>query len=44
MAKVESDEKIGVIGSKNYPYAYNGRDNVIWVLGYSSADLKNSRT
>jgi len=29
----ESDEKIGILGSKIYYYNYNGRDDVIWFLG-----------
>ena len=34
MVKVaESDEKIGIVGSKIYYYDYNGRDDVIWVAG-----------
>ena len=28
----ESDEKIGIVGSKIYYYDYNGRDDVIWAL------------
>ncbi|AEK20117.1 glycosyltransferase family 2 protein [Methanococcus maripaludis] len=34
MVKVgESDEKIGVVGSKIYYYDYEGRDDVIWYAG-----------
>ena len=34
MVKVaESDEKIGIVGSKIYYYDYKGRDDVIWVAG-----------
>ncbi|AXI24808.1 glycosyl transferase family 2 [Methanofervidicoccus sp. A16] len=40
----ESDEKIGIVGSKIYYYDYNGRDDVIWALGGGGIDIKLGRT
>jgi GT2 family glycosyltransferase len=45
MVKVgESDEKIGIVGSKIYYYDYKGRDDVIWGLGGGGVDLKTGMT
>ena len=45
MVKVaESDEKIGVVGSKIYYYDYKGRNDVIWGLGGGGVDSKTGRT
>jgi len=40
----ESDEKIGIVGSKIYYYDYNGRDDVIWALGGGGVDIKLGKT
>ncbi|MBA2858829.1 hypothetical protein HNP93_001530 [Methanococcus maripaludis] len=45
MVKVgESDEKIGVVGSKIYYYNYNGKGNVMWGLGGGGVNLKTGMT
>ncbi|MBW9223592.1 glycosyltransferase family 2 protein [Methanothermococcus sp. SCGC AD-155-E23] len=40
----ESNENIGIVGSKIYYYDYNGRDDVIWALGGGGVDIKLGRT
>uniref|UniRef100_A9A6X3 Glycosyl transferase family 2 n=1 Tax=Methanococcus maripaludis (strain C6 / ATCC BAA-1332) TaxID=444158 RepID=A9A6X3_METM6 len=45
MVKVgESDEKIGIVGSKIYYYDYDGRDNVVWALGGGGVNLQTGVT
>jgi len=39
----ESDEKIGIVGSKIYYYEYNGRTDVIWALGGDEINIMNVR-
>ncbi|ASA78638.1 glycosyltransferase family 2 protein [Thermococcus sp. 5-4] len=39
----ESDEKIGIVGSKIYYYDYKGRSDIVWALGGGGVDLKTGR-
>lgn len=44
MVKVaESNDKIGIVGSKIYYYDYGGRSDVIWALGGGGINLKTGR-
>ena len=36
----ESDESVGIVGSKIYYYDYNGREDVIWALGGGEIDVR----